>query len=666
MTVCSSCDFRNEDDAVFCANCNHFLEWPDSPRPRRQAPAEPSADTEPPAITHAEDAVVAPQPGAGLIAETVAGVAQGRRLASARSREDLVAQLDEVHARLTERTVQVVVVGEFKRGKSTLVNALLQTAVCPVDADVVTAVPTLVRYGADPGATAYFEPGEPDSAPGTEPVALEAIHEFVSESGNPGNRRRLRSVEVRLKHRMLRSGLCLIDTPGVGGLDSAHGVITLSALDLAQGIIFVTDASQEFTEPEISFLKDALGRCSVAACVVTKTDLYPEWRRIVELDKGHLARAGLDLPVIPVSSFLRLRARREPALTQESGFPPLMEFLAVDVVKRADAAAAHAAANDIGFVTEQVGHEMAAEQAVVTTPAKAKEVVTVLAAARDRTASLTSSTATWQQVLADGVQDLVATIEHDLQERLRSVLRDVENVVDQGDPKDSWTDIEVWLRRQVAAAAVANYDLLAARAEEVAATVAERFDLDAGGRTTLVTGGPAEALNAVIFVSPDSAQTGGRFSSMLMATRVSAFIPVALFGLAGSLPALVLGPLSLVLALGIGGKIMRDEKKRQLAHRRQQAKLAARRYVDEVGFIMSKETRDALRQTQRQLRDEFQRRAVAIHSSSVRALAAAEQATRLAPADRELRASELAAESAQLREVDSRLKTLTTTGATRG
>ncbi len=660
---------------MFCASCNHFLEWPDSPRAHPQPPAQaqprvvaaqPAAQAQPSADNRAEVTIPAPLPEPGLIAETVAGVAKGRQLASARSREDLVAQLDEVHTRLTERTVQVVVVGEFKRGKSTLVNALLQTAVCPVDADVVTAVPTFVRYGVAPGATAYFEPGEPDSAPGTEPVALDAIHEFVSESGNPGNRRRLRSVEIRLKHRMLRSGLCLIDTPGVGGLDSAHGVITLSALDLAQGILFVTDASQEFTEPEISFLKEALGRCSVAACVVTKTDLYPEWRRIVELDKGHLARAGLEIPVIPVSSFLRLRARRDPALTPESGFPPLIEFLAVDVVKRADAAAAQAAAQDIGFVTEQVGHELAAEQAVVTEPGKAKEVVTGLAAARDRSASLASSTATWQQVLADGVQDLVATIEHDLQERLRAVLRDVESVVDEGDPKNAWTDIEVWLRRQVAAAAVANYDLLARRAEEVASTVAERFDLDAGTRTSLAAGGPADALNAVIFASPDTAPTGGQFTSMLMATRVSAFIPAALFGLAGSLPALVLGPLSLVLAVGIGGKIMRDERKRQLAHRRQQAKLAARRYVDEVGFIMSKEARDALRRTQRQLRDDFQRRAVAIHSSSVRALAAAEQATRLAPAQRQLRASELAAESAQLQAVGSRLRTLTAAGGARG
>ena len=125
-------------------------------------------------------------------------------------------------------------------------------------------------------------------------MPIESVADWVSETGNPGNRRGLRSVEVRLPRRFLRAGLCLIDTPGVGGLDSAHGIITLGALDLADGMLFVTDASQELTAPELDFLQQALQRCPRAACVVTKTDLYPEWRRIVEINKGHLAarRAG--------------------------------------------------------------------------------------------------------------------------------------------------------------------------------------------------------------------------------------------------------------------------------------------------------------------------------------------------------------------------------------
>ena len=68
---------------------------------------------------------------------------------------------------------------------------------------------------------------------------------------------------------------------------------------------------------------------------MTKTDLYPAWRRIVELDRRHLGDAGIDLPVIPVSSFLRLRAWRSPALNEESGFAPLFDWLRSAVLETA-------------------------------------------------------------------------------------------------------------------------------------------------------------------------------------------------------------------------------------------------------------------------------------------------------------------------------------------
>ena len=137
----------------------------------------------------------------------------------------------------------MAIVGEFKRGKSTLVNALLQTAVCPVDADEVTVVPTIVRYGETAGATAYLEASGPRRR-AADRAGADRLRSPTGcpRPGNPGNRRGLRSVEVRLPRRILRAGLCLVDTPGVGGLDSAHGIITLGALDQADGMLFVTDA----------------------------------------------------------------------------------------------------------------------------------------------------------------------------------------------------------------------------------------------------------------------------------------------------------------------------------------------------------------------------------------------------------------------------------------
>ena len=153
--------------------------------------------------------------------------------------------LARVRERLAGQVLGVAVVGEFKRGKSTLVNALLQTDICPVDADIVTAVPTMIRYGSPPSAVARLAPPDDLEAEAVEePVDVEQLFQLVSEAAEPSWRRRLRSVEVRLPHRLLRTGLGLVDTPGVGGLDSAHGVVTLGALGEACGMIFVTDASR--------------------------------------------------------------------------------------------------------------------------------------------------------------------------------------------------------------------------------------------------------------------------------------------------------------------------------------------------------------------------------------------------------------------------------------
>ena len=749
VKVCFNCGIRNDDDAVFCAACNFFLEWSDdapaipprttalaatppfTARPARPAPAadqplpaqpaiaQPAAaqpaiarppqplaqEPRPASAGPAERAPLPPPPAANrhptvpgpapavpaspataspatappatapasppvevdelsgeqwLLTRAVDGLERGQQLAVARDRTDLATALERSKAKLDERTIGVAVVGEFKRGKSTLINALLQTAVCPVDADEVTVVPTLVRYGDTPSAIAYLEGDSVDGEPPTEAVAVDRIADFVSEIGNPGNRRGLRSVQVRLPRRMLRTGLCLVDTPGVGGLDSAHGIITLGALDVAQGMLFVTDASQELTEPELGFLRQALARCPVAACVLTKIDLYPKWRQIVTLNEGHLAQAGLDVPVIAVSSFLRLASRRDPALAEESGYQALVEFLARRVIRTANTAAVAAAAGDVEFVADQIEQQIVAEKSVLTRPAEAERVVSRLATAHGRTAGLAAPTATWQQMLSDGVQDLVADVEHDLQGRLRTVLRDVEGIIDAGDPKDAWADIEVWLRRHVVAAAVANFDTLAERTNDLATEVGERFNLDAGGPVQLETGAHPEGLAEVNLASAESlAAPGGRFGSMLMATRTAMFVPMVLFGVAGSLlGAVVAAPLSVVLAAGIGQKIIRDEKKRQVAHRRQQAKLAGRRYVEEVGFIMNKESRDALRRTQRFLRDDFQLRAMTLHRSSTSALNAAKQAMALPEPERRQRVTQLAAESAQLREVDAEVAKL--------
>ena len=588
--------------------------------------------------------------------EINAAIDAGREIASRQGRTDLDQHLHETKARLAAEQVQVVFCGQFKVGKSTMINALLQRAVCPVDADVVTAVPTIVRYSATPKVTTYVRAEDGGRIEERE-RPLGEIDLLVTEEADPSDPERDRVVEVGLPHRMLRTGLAMVDTPGVGGLDSAHGFLTLGALRYAKGVVFVTDAAQELTAPELAFLKTAVERCPTTAVVVTKIDLYPHWRRIVELDRLHLSDAGLDLPIIAVSSFLRLRAAKDPDLNAESGFAELVAFLARDVVARAREKSAKTAAVEVEFVASQLEQQSQAERAVIDAPQSTEQVVKELDRVQEQVKRLIHPTATWQQTLSDGIQDLVADVEHDLQARLRTVIHDVEEVIDSGDPQETWNDTEVWLRRQIAIVTVANRDLLTGRAEDLAQDVSDHFQLPEGAKLVLPLSGTTDVEAVVLAPASTLAMPGGKLAPLLVAARSSYYLPMMMGTVAANVMGggivihLAMAGFSLVLGTGIGKKIIGDEKKRQQTYRQQQAKAAVRRFIDEVAFVMNKETRDVLRAAQRHLRDDFQGRAMQLERSAYEAMEAARRLSELDETQLAARELELQTREGQLESV---------------
>jgi Dynamin family len=555
------------------------------------------------------------------------------RMAAEAGRADLAERVEAARARLASRDLPVAVVGEYKQGKSTLVNALLRTEVCPVDADLVTAVPTIVRYGGSPRIVLH---------PSGQETSFERLRQYVTEGvvGGPGQRSPLQAVEVRLDRRLLRTGLSFVDTPGVGGLDSAHGNLTLGALTMAHAALFVTDAAQELTAPELEFLSRARQRCPRVVCVLTKTDLHGEWRRMLELDRGHLAKAGLSVPVVAVSSFLRLRAgaragsRDSAALNAESGFPQLLDALR-DLLAGADPAARR----ELAFVAAQLREQVGAERTAVRQPEAAPALTDRLAEQARRRSHLATGSAAWQTMLADGIQDLATEVDHDLGERIRGMLRRGEQLLEAGDPRDTWPDFTAWAAREATSAAVDNLLTLVSRTERLAQEVAERFDLEYDS-LDLDLPAPAAAVSQIS--APDlrfDRSSGQQLLGAFTAARM-AYGGMLALGAFGSLLGLTLAaPAGVLAGLTVGRKLIRDERNRQTELRRQQARQELRRYVDEVQFVVAKDSRDAVRRAQRYLRDEFAARAGLVGQSSAQALAAVREAARL-PADARARRAE--------------------------
>jgi GTPase Era involved in 16S rRNA processing len=600
--------------------------------------------------------------------DAVALVDLALKATSAYGRPDLGKRLQATRSRLADPNVRVLIVGEFKQGKSQLVNALVNAPVCPVDDDIATAVPTVVKYAEAAGVTLVRESqsdsGEPLPAQRTE-VPIEQLAQYVSEAGNPGNRHQLTYAEVGLPRRLLESGLVLVDTPGVGGLGSSHGAATMGALPRADAVLLVSDAAQEYTAPELEFLAAARQLCPNVACVITKTDLYPHWRRIVELDQGHLRVVGESPRVFPVSSTLRLHALRteDTALMEESGYVELIHYLQRDVVGHADDLDRRSVSQDVLAVSQQLAASMQSELIAQEDPEKAAGLIEQLKEAKQKADDLRQRSARWQQTLNDGVQDLTSDIEYDLRDRLRSVSREAEHVIDQSDPKDTWDQFTTWFEQQVSQSVTQNFVWTIQRTQYLATQVAEHFSENGSGQLPELNYGQKDFQSELAHLEKPDLEVVGIGSKLFTGVRggYSGFVMGGMaMGLAGIS---MLNPLSAGAGLLFGGKTLHDELKRNKQRRQADAKQAMRRHIDDTTFQVGRDVRDMLRQLQRTLRDHFSSVAEEMSTSLADAVMSAQKAVQTVEGGRATRIRDLRAELERIDNMAQRAKALDPVGS---
>ena len=584
------------------------------------------------------------------------------KAATAYQRPDLARRLSATHTRLSDPAVHVLVVGEFKQGKSSLINALVGAPVCPVDDDVATAVPTAVRHADVPYARVRYA-GESEGVEGeVVDIAVEDVASYVTESANPDNREHLKLVEVGLPRRVLATGVVLVDTPGVGGLGSAHAATTLAALPMADALLFVSDASQEYSGPELDFLRQARELCPDVACVMTKIDFYPAWRKVAELNRGHLDRVGVRAPILPVSSTLRndALAAGDQELNQESGFPALVTHLRDEVARQSSVGVVGAAVADMRWAVTQLRSQFEGELAALADPTRAQAVMVRLEDAKAQAERLRGQASRWQQVLVDGVGDLTSDLDHDLRDRLRQVVKEAEEALDISDPAETWDEFEPWLYRRTAQDVAHHYALMSRRGRELAAAVAEVFALD-GHEVNLVlqAGSPTDTLGGSSTLSAVELKSAGVVQQALTVMR-GTYGGVLMFSM---MPSMLLGlalPLAPIAAIGmfLGRKTLSEERERQLGQRRSQAKAAVRKYIDDVSFAVSKESRDNLRLVHRQLRDHFTAQADELHRSAAAAQLAAQEAMAEDGATQAKRQRDVEAELQRLAGLSARVEAL--------
>lgn len=207
---------------------------------------------------------------------------------------------------------RVVVVGEAKRGKSSLVNALLGEDVSPVGLLETTAT-ALAFHGAGPDEVEVLvhRPGvaEPLRVPRDELARWVTLDGLSEAAGGP-----VRWVDVPSQAPLLQH-LSLVDTPGLGGLASAVGRITLESIEHASAVVFVGECHTELTSVELDFLRQAADRVETVLVVLGGAgDVDPEdLELILAADRERLAGAGTrlaGLELLPVDTVTAQRSRR--------------------------------------------------------------------------------------------------------------------------------------------------------------------------------------------------------------------------------------------------------------------------------------------------------------------------------------------------------------------
>jgi replication fork clamp-binding protein CrfC len=484
------------------------------------------------------------------------------------------------------------------------------------------------------------------------------INKDLRRAPQAGGREVLR-VEVIAPSPLLKGGLVFIDTPGVGGHGQPHLSATLGLLPDADAILMVSDTSQEFTEPEMTFMRQAFEICPVAAIIATKTDLYPYWRAIVDADHAHLQRARLDVPLIPASSLLRSHAisMNDKELNEESNFPEIVKFLSDKVLSRENDRVRDQVLIELRSVAEHLSLTLDSELSALSDPRERERLTADLERRKDEAQEALQQSALWQQVLNDGVADLTADVDHDLRSRFRSITQHFESLIDSCDPTLQWAEISAELEQVVAEAVGDNFVWAFQRADALAKEVARTF-MEAG----------LDAVKPPEISAREMGASFGGFKSLarMDEKRVSAsskvvsgmrgsYGGVLMFGMLGSLAGLgMFNPLSIGAGLLLGRKAYKEDMENRMLRVRSEAKNNVRRFIDDITFVVVKESRDRLQAIHRRLRNHYRTVANQTTRSLNESLQAMLTSARMEENERNQRIAELERQLDILRQVSAK------------
>ena len=235
-----------------------------------------------------------------------------------------IAEIKKSLDEIAQSPTTILICGEFKRGKSTFVNALIGRKVCPTDTDICTSTVTCIKYGEKVKATRLY--GDFSNLK-TQEIDFDDIERYTVGSAEEIDN--TVCIEIELPLPELQKGMTIIDTPGVGGLDPRHAALTNFFLPRADITLFMTDVNEPLTTTELDYFKNkVLQYARYNAVIVNKADLKDE-KQVEEIRQDTLNKVASytqveakDLHILSVSSADCIREE-----TDMGNFPALKKLI---------------------------------------------------------------------------------------------------------------------------------------------------------------------------------------------------------------------------------------------------------------------------------------------------------------------------------------------------
>jgi hypothetical protein len=284
-----------------------------------------------------------------------------------------------------------------------------------------------LEWNAQDSAVVYFaetDPEDPSSAREPEPIPIEQVAEFVTEQTNPGNDKKVLQIEMGAAIPRLKSGLVLVDTPGVGSLNPGHTAATRAFLPNADAILFVASAVEPLGVAELNFLKLALTQCPIVITALTMIDKVVDAAPVVEEARARIAgvvgTVPAELVIVPVSSFRKRDALEEqdPRLLADSGFPELEAEIWGGLAVTCGAAQIHAALDAMNAALAEAHAPIANDLAAIRDWAKMDEK---LRAEQEKHKRLMAESHGWRRDLQEEVYQAARPVQRQLDDDLDEI-----------------------------------------------------------------------------------------------------------------------------------------------------------------------------------------------------------------------------------------------------